>query len=301
MQREKIDILKDFYLFSEYFKKEGRIKDLNGYKENCAAFLFHAEHLKAYDFVVRFCKSKRVLDIGCLIGYGEKIIGPYAKEVIAVDIDYKALEFARKKCTSSNVKFIQADARRLPFSDNIFDVAVAFQFIEHIPPNEVSVCLHEVKRVIRNKGLLFISTPNRKFRLRMFQRPFNPEHYQEFTAKGLLKVLKPTFKDIEIMGVRAKKWIEEIQRKRVQKSAYQVYIRESLSRLLNAVFPEGAKNLLKKIKSQIPKLSQSKGTISTDREQFSNLFQKFSMDDFYLEKQKGLVDKSLDLFAICKK
>jgi len=59
--------------------------------------------------------------------------------------------------------------------------------------------------------------------------------------------------------------------------------------------------LLKKIKSRITKSSQSESTISADNEQFVNLFQKFSMDDFYLEKRKDLADKSLDLFAICKR
>jgi len=33
--------------------------------------------------------------------------------------------------------------------------------------------------------MLFITTFNRKFRLLPLQRPFNPEHYQEFTAKKL--------------------------------------------------------------------------------------------------------------------
>ena len=31
------------------------------------------------------------------------------------------------------------------------------------------------------------------------------------------------------------------------------------------------------------------------------LFQKFSMEDFYLENRKNIIDKSMDLFAICKK
>jgi len=295
------EALKDFYLLADYLKNVGKVKDLERYKKDFSAFLLHADHLKAYDVIAPFCKNKKILDVGCFIGYGERRISSQAKEIIAIDSDDRALEFACQNNFAPNVKFQKVDARKLPFSEGNFGIVIAFHLIEHIPLGEVYSFLDEVKRVLRKDGLLFITTPNRKFRLRAFQRPFNPEHYQEFTAKRLLRILETIFKDIQINGIRAKKWIEEIERERVQKSAYQVYIREPLSRFLNALLPEKTKNLLDNIKSRITKSSRYESIISADNEQFSSLFQEFSMDDFYLEKQKGLVGKSLDLFAICKK
>lgn len=293
------EVLKDFYLLSDYLKKERKIEDLDKYKKDFSAFLLHANHIKAYDFVAPFCKNKKVLDVGCFIGYGETRIFSQAKEIVAIDSDNKALEFACQNRFIPNVKFRKVNARQLPFSNETFDIIIAFQLIEHIPPHEVGSFLSEVKRVLQRKGSLFITTPNRKFRLLPFQRPFNPEHYQEFTAKGLLKILKTTFKDIQIKGVRAKESIDEIKRKRVGKSPYRAYIRDPLYRFLNTALPTGTKSSLKKIKFKIMQLSQSRRTIPYSADQFNSLFKNFSMNDFYLESQ--MLDRSMVLFSICRK
>ena len=298
--RAENEILEDFHLLSDYLWKTGKVEDLNKYKEDFSAFLLHANHIKAYDFVASFCKNKKVLDIGCFIGYGEARIFSQAKEIIAIDSDDKALEFARRN-RLPKVKFEKVDARRLPFSNETFDIVIAFQLIEHIPLNEVGNFLCEVRRVLKEKGLVFILTPNRKFRLMPFQRPFNPEHYQEFTAKGLLKVLKTNFEDVVIKGTRAKDWIEGIERKRVRKSPFRVYVYDPFYRLLNIILPTRIQNWLKETKSKITKSSGSKnrGIADNNDQIFNNLFQKFSMENFYLENQA--TDKSMDLFAICKK
>lgn len=292
------EVLKDFYLLSDYLEKERKIGDYK-YRKDFSAFLLHASHIKAYDFVGPFCKNKKVLDIGCFIGYGETRIFSQAKEIIAIDGDDKALEFACQNRFIPNVKFEKVDARRLPFSTETFDIVIAFQLIEHIPPSEVSSFLSEVKRVLNRKGSLFISTPNRRFRLVPFQRPFNPEHYREFTAESLLKTLKTTFGDVQIKGIRAEESIEDIERKRVRRCPHRVYIREPLLRFLNMILPVRIRSSLKKIKFKTMQSSQSEGRIPDSVDRFNNLFQKFSMDSFYLESQA--LNKSMDLFAICRK
>lgn len=294
-------VLEDFYLLSDYLSKIGKIKDLDKYKKDFSAFLLHANHIKAYDFVAPHCKGKKVLNVGCFIGYGETRIFSQAKEIIAIDSDAEALEFAHQNRFIPNAKFEKVDARRLPFSNATFDTVIAFQIIEHIPPMEVHSFLEEVRRVLKEKGLLFVVTPNRKFRLMPFQRPFNPEHYQEFTAKGLSEILKTTFEDVQIKGIRANKWVEEIERNRVRRSPLQVYIRDPLYKFFNRVLPMKIKNWLKEIKSKITKSSGSKDRRISDSngQIFNNLFQKFSMEDFYLENQA--LYKSMDLFAVCRK
>lgn len=298
--RAENKVLEDFYLLSDYLWKIGKVKDLDKYKKDFSAFLLHANHIKAYDFVAPHCKGKKVLNVGCFIGYGETRIFSQAKEIIAIDSDEKALEFAHQNRFIPNAKFEKVDARQLPFYNKTFDIVIAFQLIEHISPTEVHSFLLEVRRVLKEKGLLFIVTPNRKFRLMPFQRPFNPEHYQEFTAKGLLQILKTTFEDVQIKGVRASEWIEEIERNRVRKSPFRVYIHDPLYGFLNMLLPIRIKNWLKKIKSKMTKSFQSKDRCSSiSNNQFNNLFQKFSMDVFYLEDET--LNDSMDLFVICRK
>ena len=295
------EVLKDFYLLADYLKKEGKIEDLGKYKKDFSAFLLHAHHVKTYDFIVPFCKNKRVLDIGCFIGYGETPIYPQANEIIAIDSDSNAIKFARKNRKFQNVKFKDVDARKLPFSNETFDIIIASQVIEHIHPDEVSNFLEEVKRVLKKEGLFFIVTPNRRFRLLPFQKPFNPEHYQEFTAKSLSKILKTTFNNVQIKGIRAAEWIEKIERNRVRISAYRLYIWVPMYRFLNIILPRGIISFLKKLKFKLTKLNQNESKeTSVDNNLFSNLFRRFSMDDFYLEERDNLINKSMDIVGICK-
>lgn len=297
--KNKMAILEDFNSLFEYLRKEGKINDLNSYKKDFSAFLLHANHIKAYDFAAPLCKGKRVLDVGCFIGYGEKVLADCAKEVIAIDSDDKALEFAARNVFGTHIKFEKVNAERLPFYDESFDITIAFQLIEHIPPKQVNKFLCEAKRVLKKGGLLFITTPNRKFRLLPFQRPFNPEHYQEFTAKRLFKTLKVFFDEVQIKAVRARGWIEEIERRRVRKSLYRAYIRTPAIGFLKVVCPARIKRLLKKYKRKKIKSSQRDVVMSEYSSEFDKLFQKFSMDVFFLEER--MLDKSMSLFAICKK
>jgi len=301
------DVLEDFYALSDYLGREGKIRDLERHKKYFPAFLLHASHIKAYDFVAPLCKGKKVLDIGCFLGYGEGVLADYAKQIVAVDNDDKAIEFAAKNHRRPNVTFEKTDARRLPFCYRDFDVVVAFQFIEHIPAIEVKNFLCEVKRVLKGGGMLFITTPNRKFRLLPLQRPFNPEHYQEFTAKRLFKTLKTVFHQVEIKGIGAKEWVEKIERQRVRKSPYRVYIRTHLSRLQNTVFPVKIKMLFERYlvgNSRRRRVKRKKSIRRHDaalenKKQFDNLFKEFTMNDLFLNDHQ--TDKSMDLFAICKK
>lgn len=295
----KEEVLNNFYRLSGYLEKEGIINDLNNYRKDISAFLWHADHLKAYEFVTPFCMNKKVLDVGCFIGIGEEILASSAKEIIAIDADDKALEFARHNTLAPNVRFEKIDARDLPFPNETFHIAIAFHLIEHIPPKEVKIFLHEIKRVLKNDGILFITTPNRKFRLRFLQPPYNLEHYQEFTAKKLLKILQAIFDDVEINGISANDWIKEIERKRVRKSLYKAYIRIPIARLINRFFPNKINKLIKKCRTGKTKSFQAADNNVEQKNEFDKLFQQLSMDEVFLKNLD--LDQSIELLAICKK
>lgn len=154
------EVLDDFYVLSDYLAREGKIDDPGGFKESLSSFLLHAQHIKSYDFVSPFCSGKKILDIGCFIGYGEKRISPFAKEIIAIDSDGKAIAFCRNNRAIPNARFERIDAKTLPFPDATFDIVIAFQLIEHISPDKVKGFLFEAKRVLKESGSLFITTPN---------------------------------------------------------------------------------------------------------------------------------------------
>ena len=103
--------------------------------------------------------GRRVLDVGCRAG---ALTQAYLEgnEVVGIDVDRDALSEAAKL----GVRTVWADAqRRLPFSEESFDVVVAGEVLEHLA--NPGALLAEAYRVLRPGGTLVGSIPN-AFRLK---------------------------------------------------------------------------------------------------------------------------------------
>jgi ubiquinone/menaquinone biosynthesis C-methylase UbiE len=103
-------------------------------------------------------EKERYLDLGCGDGELTREVASLfnAKEVYCVDRDETSLIKAKER----GIKIVLADLEinQLPFPGDYFDVVTAFDVIEHLknPDNMLS----EAYRVLKNKGLFILSTPN---------------------------------------------------------------------------------------------------------------------------------------------
>lgn len=71
-------------------------------------------HVSVYWFASRFVRGRRVLDLGCGTGYGAAdLLHAGASEVVGVDLDSKAIRYARRHYQSPQLSFHVGDARRL--------------------------------------------------------------------------------------------------------------------------------------------------------------------------------------------
>jgi len=140
-----------------------------------------------------------ILDAGCGNGKLLKEILQMNQKGFGIGVDLKKYPSWKK----SNIDFIKADVRYLPFNKNTFDLIVSTEVIEHFLEGELF--LGEVKRVLRAKGHLIISTPNRLRWSSIVGRPFrriagkppSPEHVREYTPMEFKAMLKTHFKIIE--------------------------------------------------------------------------------------------------------
>ncbi|RZL59690.1 MAG: class I SAM-dependent methyltransferase, partial [Pedobacter sp.] len=119
------------------------------------------EHLHRYAFALEFVNNKIVLDIASGEGYGSNILSKNAKKVFGVDVDFPTIEAAKSKYKSSNLKFIQGSADKIPLADNLVDVVVSFETIEH--HDKHLEMIQEVKRVLKPDGMLIISSPDKRY------------------------------------------------------------------------------------------------------------------------------------------
>jgi ubiquinone/menaquinone biosynthesis C-methylase UbiE len=106
-------------------------------------------------------RGKRVLEIGCGTGYLTQILKEEYKatKVTGIDISPKSIEKAEE--LYPNNKFEVMRGEKLTFDDESFDVVISIQTIEHI--KNYSQHLKEVYRVLKDKGIYLIETPNKPY------------------------------------------------------------------------------------------------------------------------------------------
>ncbi|HQE91174.1 MAG TPA: class I SAM-dependent methyltransferase [Anaerolineae bacterium] len=138
----------------------------------------HLGHMASYREALRYSYGRRVLDLGCGVGYGSFWLASYAtRHIIAVDLSHAALQYAQHRYASSGLCYLQADALHLPFADASFDFVFSSQVIEHVASAEQF--MREVKRLLTPDGFCLFTTPNKT----IFS-PYsctNPHHPSEMT------------------------------------------------------------------------------------------------------------------------
>ena len=105
--------------------------------------------------------GERVVDVGSgpglLAAEMAAQVGP-AGRVVGLDLSDSMLALSRQRCADLDsgtcLRFLKADAARLPFADSRFDVAVSTQVYEYVP--DVPAALAEAYRVLRPGGRVLV-------------------------------------------------------------------------------------------------------------------------------------------------
>jgi SAM-dependent methyltransferase len=104
-------------------------------------------------------ESKRILDVGCGIGFYVRRLRDYSDYVYGVDVDPEKVAEASQ--TLPNIQV--APAEKLPFPEGFFDVVLSHEVLEHVDDDRQSVA--EALRVLKQGGRLVIFVPNRLYPL----------------------------------------------------------------------------------------------------------------------------------------
>lgn len=108
-------------------------------------------------------------------------------DIYAIDAD----DTYRKKIEHEGIKFVhkrlKSKMRRyFPWDNNLFDVILCFDFIEHITcPN---LLLSEINRILKPGGICIIVTPDWKKEESIFYD--DPTHMHPYTKDALIKICK---------------------------------------------------------------------------------------------------------------
>ncbi|WP_338824291.1 methyltransferase domain-containing protein [Bradyrhizobium septentrionale] len=148
------------------------------------------EHLPRYAFAKSHSVAKRILDFGCGTGYGAAAMSNVANHVLAVDLSEGALEFARRQHKAPNLSFERVADLCAGFTDRQFDRITCFEVIEHLDAADQITLLDNFRRILKEDGLLFISTPNPEVTKRYGENPF---HLKELSAEEFCSLIDERF------------------------------------------------------------------------------------------------------------
>ncbi len=94
-----------------------------------------------------------ILDVGCGTGAMSVRLASWG-HVVSADFSPLALEFSRRRGLTN---LVGADAMRLPFAPDCFDLIVAMDMLEHLSDDCRAMC--EFQRVLKPGGRLFATVP----------------------------------------------------------------------------------------------------------------------------------------------
>lgn len=149
-----------------------------------------------------------VLDLGC--GNGQSAINAarIARKVVAIDIDDRLLDIAKRSARElkiRNIKFLKKNLENgLQFQNNLFDRILFLDVFEHL--NNRKQILKEIYRILKPSGLLFIGVPNSQTSWKKMQRSVglnsysDPDHKIEFSEDQITNLLKKHGFKIEKLG-----------------------------------------------------------------------------------------------------
>ncbi len=110
---------------------------------------------------------KKILDLGCGSGRHTVYLAKRGFQVYGVDISKEGIkitkEWIKKEKLRANLK-IGSIYRKLPYQDNFFDAIISTNTIHHAKIETIRKAIQEIERVLKPKGLIFITIRKRKFR-----------------------------------------------------------------------------------------------------------------------------------------
>jgi len=138
-------------------------------------------------------KGGKLLSVGFGTGQLEKCISKISRDlkIYGIDISKRAVEAARKEIKGD---FRMSSVENIPFKSLKFDIVVALDVFEHIPPAKIFSVYCRIGKIMSKDGLLIISVPLNENLENMLLTGTNPNHHLRKYSEDILKT------ELEVFG-----------------------------------------------------------------------------------------------------
>lgn len=165
---------------------------------------------KGLDLIEQHRSGGKLLDVGCAVGVFLSMARDRGWDVMGVDVSPFAVSYAREKL---GLDAVAGELEDVELPDKHFDVITLWDVIEHFP--DPIATLREVRRILKDDGILFVNTPNEESLLKVLTRFFyratagtvtypvrkmyHQWHLSYFTARSLRTVLEQSGFQVDLM------------------------------------------------------------------------------------------------------
>ncbi len=157
------------------------------------------EHVPRYAIAKSLASGKAVLDFGCGTGYGSALLASVADSVTGLDVDAGAIEWANQTHMRPGLQFLRRDDLGASLHQANFDLVTCFEMIEHVDFATQTAVIASIDRLLKDDGLLLISTPNPEVTQHYGTNPF---HVREMTRNEFSALLSPHFPYVTMLEQR---------------------------------------------------------------------------------------------------
>lgn len=140
-------------------------------------------------------RGKRILDVACGAGYGSKLLteaNPWL-EMVGVDYDRRAIDFAKNNYSAPNISHLVGNAATWTDKHGrdlgSFDCIISFDTIEHLLHREIA--LIDFAENLTEQGMLMLSTPCKRLHNQL--NPAWEHHKIEYSYEDLYNLLRRFF------------------------------------------------------------------------------------------------------------
>ena len=169
-------------LSEEWWDENGKFKILHEIRPLRIKYILR-------QFKAKNIKNLEILDLGCGGGLVSESLARLEAKVTGVDFVGNNIKIAKKHAKSNNLKinYIKSDIEELNIKKK-FDVVILFEILEHL--DDWKFFLNKLNKVVKNNGLIIISTINKNFLSKFFAIkvaenilkwiPKNTHNYEKF-------------------------------------------------------------------------------------------------------------------------
>ncbi len=104
----------------------------------------------------------RILDLATGTGRIAQMLGGQGYTLVGVDLTFDMLKRAKERARreNTNIAYIQANAKCLPFRDGAFDATVSIKFTHMLDKAEWIQIRNELARVVKSSGICMVEVVN---------------------------------------------------------------------------------------------------------------------------------------------